>query len=128
MEDLLWRRARYNHIPQFKDVEKADHRLQGEVREVTQKGQKDRGILRFQFHGKSGILLEAEKLNETIMVTSVTVDMERMMDRFTTCGNNTLFINFGDMMREGIAEMYRKRNTVEHCFRTISMRNLTSQV
>lgn len=77
---------------------------------------------------KSGILLKAEKLNGTIMVTSVTVDMERMMDRFTMRGNNTPFINIGDMIREDIDEMYRKRNTVEHCFRTISMRNLTSPV
>ena len=41
---------------------------------------------------------------------------------------NALFTNIDDMDSEELIDLYRKRNRVEHCFRTISMKDLASPV
>ena len=56
------------------------------------------------------------------------INGKRMMDRLSTFGRSALFTNIEDMKPEDLIDLYRKRNRVEHCFRTISMRDLASPV
>ena len=69
---------------------------------------------------KARIYLEAEKLNETILLPSLEINQERMHDRISMMGKNAIFTNITDMNAESIIDLYRKRNRVEHCFRTIN--------
>ena len=68
--------------------------------------------------------LESRNLNETILLPSLKINRERMEERFRMFGKNALFTNIDDMKSEDLIERYRKRNRIEHCFRTISMRDL----
>ncbi len=43
-------------------------------------------------------------------------------------GKNALFTNIYDMKPDELIDLYRKRNRVEYCFRTISMRDLISPI
>jgi len=69
---------------------------------------------------KARIYLEAEKLNETILLPSLEIDQERMNERMSMMGKNAVFTNITDMDAESIIDLYKKRNRVEHCFRTIN--------
>ena len=77
---------------------------------------------------KARFYLEAEKLNETIILPTLKINSERMQERLSMLGKNALFTNIDDMNAEELIDLYRKRNRVEHCFRTISMNNLASPV
>ncbi|EQD36911.1 transposase-like protein, partial [mine drainage metagenome] len=77
---------------------------------------------------KAGYYLEAENLNETIILPSMRINSERMRERFSMMGKNALFTNITDMEPEELIDLYAKRNRVEHCFRVISMRDLASTV
>ena len=68
--------------------------------------------------------LESRNMNETILLPSLKIDRERMEERFRMFGKNALFTNIHDMKPEDLIELYRKRNRIEHCFRTISMHDL----
>ena len=72
--------------------------------------------------------LEAENLNETIILPTLAINGKRVRDRISTFGRSALFTNIEDMKPEDLIDLYRKRNRVEHCFRTISMRDLASPV
>jgi transposase len=69
---------------------------------------------------KARIYLETEKLNETILLPSVETDQNRMDERLSMMGKNAIFTNIMDMDAESIIDLYKKRNRVEHCFRTIN--------
>ena len=69
---------------------------------------------------KARIYLETEKLNETILLPSVETDQNRMDERLSMMGKNAIFTNIMDMDAENIIDLYKKRNRVEHCFRTIN--------
>ena len=77
---------------------------------------------------KARFCLEAENLNETILLLSMKISSERMRERLSIMGRNALFTDIGDMKPEDLIDLYRKRNRVEHCFRIISMRDLASPV
>ena len=77
---------------------------------------------------KARFYLEAEKLNETIILPTLKINSERMHERLSMLGKNALFTNIDDMDSEELIDLYRKRNRVEHCFRTISMKDLASPV
>ena len=68
--------------------------------------------------------LESMHLQETILLPDLRIDSSRMARRFSMMGKNALFTNIMDMGAESIIDLYRKRNRVEHCFRTISMSDL----
>ena len=69
---------------------------------------------------KARIYLESQNLNETIMIPDLTVDHVRMSRRLKMLGMNALFTSISDLRAEEIIDLYRKRNRVEHCFRTIN--------
>ena len=69
---------------------------------------------------KARIYLESQNLNETIMIPDLSIDHERMARRVRMLGLNALFTSISDLKAEDIIELYRKRNRVEHCFRTIN--------
>jgi len=77
---------------------------------------------------KARFYLEAENLNETIILPTLKVNSERMQERLSMLGKNALFTNMDDMDSGELIDLYRKRNRVEHCFRTISMNDLASPV
>ncbi len=77
---------------------------------------------------KARIYLESENLNETIILPTLKINSERMHERLSMLGKNALFTNIDDMDSEELIDLYRKRNRVEHCFRTISMKDLASPV
>ena len=77
---------------------------------------------------KARFYLEAENLNETIILPTLKINSERMHERLSMLGKNALFTNIDDMDSEELIDLYRKRNRVEHCFRTISMKDLASPV
>ena len=64
--------------------------------------------------------LETKYLNETIMIPELSIDHVRMARRLKMLGMNALFTSISDLDAEEIMELYRKRNRVEHCFRTIN--------
>ena len=64
--------------------------------------------------------LESRNLNETIILPDMHVDHERMKRRLKLLGMNALFTDIHEMSANAIIDLYRKRNRVEHCFRTIS--------
>jgi transposase len=69
---------------------------------------------------KARIYLESENLNETILLPSLEIDQERMHERMSMMGKNAIFTNITEMDAASIIDLYRKRNRVEHCFRTIN--------
>ncbi|EQD67992.1 transposase-like protein, partial [mine drainage metagenome] len=77
---------------------------------------------------KARYYLEAENLNETIILPSLKVNSRKMAERFSMMGKNALFTNINGVKAGDLIDLYAKRNRVEHCFRTISMRDLASPV
>jgi len=73
---------------------------------------------------RARIYLESENLNETILLPSLEIDQERMNERMSMMGKNAIFTNIMDMDSAAIIDLYRKRNRVEHCFRTINTMNI----
>ena len=69
---------------------------------------------------KARLYLESQNLNETIMIPELSIDHVRMARRLKMLGMNALFTSISDLDAEEIMELYRKRNRVEHCFRTIN--------
>lgn len=69
---------------------------------------------------RARIYLESENLNETILLPSLEINQERMNYHMSMMGKNALFTNIMDIDASDIIELYRKRNRVEHCFRTIN--------
>ncbi|MCL4311324.1 MAG: transposase [Candidatus Thermoplasmatota archaeon] len=69
---------------------------------------------------KARIYLESENLNETILLPSLEINQERMYQRLSMMGKNAVFTDIMDMDAEDIIGLYKKRNRVEHCFRTIN--------
>ena len=64
--------------------------------------------------------LESRNLSETIILSDVHVDHERMKRRLKLLGINALFTDIADMSADALIDLYRKRNRVEHCFRKIN--------
>ncbi len=77
---------------------------------------------------KARSYLESENLNETILLPSLEINQERMEERLSMMGKNALFTNIMDMEPEDIIDLYKKRNRVEHCFRTINTMNIAFPV
>ena len=77
---------------------------------------------------RAKIYLETEKLNETILLPGLRINHERMKKRLKLLGMNALFTNIDDMDKEELMELYRKRNRVEHCFRTINTMDMAFPV
>ena len=69
---------------------------------------------------KARLYLESENLNETILLPSLEIDQERMDRRLSMMGKNAIFTSIMDMDARSVIDLYRKRNRVEHCFRTIN--------
>ena len=69
---------------------------------------------------KARLYLESQNLNETIMIPELSIDHVRMARRLKMLGMNALFTSISDLDAEEIMELYRRRNRVEHCFRTIN--------
>ena len=64
--------------------------------------------------------LESRDLNGTIILSDMHVDHERMKRRLKLLGVTALFTDIADMSADALIDLYRKRNRVEHCFRTIN--------
>jgi len=73
---------------------------------------------------RARIYLDSENLNETIFLPSLEIDQERMNERMSMMGKNAILTNIMDMDSAAIIDLYRKRNRVEHCFRTINTMNI----
>ncbi len=73
---------------------------------------------------RAGIYLESQNLNETIILPDLRINYGRMEERLKLMGINAVFTNITDMDADGLIELYRKRNRVEHCFRTINAEGL----
>ena len=69
---------------------------------------------------RARIYLESENLNETILLPSFETDQKRIDEHLSMMGRNVIFTNIMDMDAAKIIDLYRKRNSVEHCFRTIN--------
>lgn len=74
---------------------------------------------------KARLYLESRNLNETILLPDLRIDRERMSRRLDLLGRNALFTSITDMNAADVLDLYRKRNRVEHCFRTINTLDLT---
>ena len=72
--------------------------------------------------------LESENLNETVLLPSLEINQERMEERLSMMGKNALFTNITDIGPEDIIDLYKKRNRVEHCFRTINTMDIAFPV
>ncbi|MEM3191989.1 MAG: hypothetical protein QW292_07865 [Candidatus Parvarchaeota archaeon] len=77
---------------------------------------------------RAGLYLESQNLNETIQLTDLRIDHERMSARLRMLGINALFTDIDNMKAEDIIDLYRKRNKVEHCFRTINTMDIAFPV
>ena len=84
-------------------------------------------VILMKWRGRDTIL-RRENLNETILLPTLAINGERVRDRISTFGRSLLFTNVGDTKSEDLVDLYRKRNRVKHCFRTISMSNLASPI
>ena len=73
---------------------------------------------------RARIYLESMQLQETILLPDVTIAGDRMHSRLEMFGKTALFTSIPDLPGAEIIDLYRKRNRVEHCFRTISMHDL----
>ncbi|MEM0195828.1 MAG: transposase [Thermoplasmatales archaeon] len=72
--------------------------------------------------------MESQNLNETILLPDLRIDHERMSARLRMLGINALFADIDNMKAEDIIDLYRKRNRVEHCFRTINTMDIAFPV
>ncbi|EQD75651.1 transposase-like protein, partial [mine drainage metagenome] len=117
-----------NRIPLPETGEEEDDRVHEAFREGIRKSPQDHGIGDSDAMEKARYYLEAENLNETIMLPSLKVNSGKMRERFSMMGKNALFTNMMDAKAEDFIDLYAKRNRVEHCFRIISMKNLASPV
>ena len=77
---------------------------------------------------KARIYLESENMNETILLPSLAINQHRMDERLSMMGKNAIFTNIMDIEPEDIIDLYRKRNRVEHCFRTINTMDIAFPV
>ena len=77
---------------------------------------------------RARVYLESENLNETILLPSLQINQERMEERLSMMGKNALFTNITDIGPENIIDLYKKRNRVEHCFRTINTMDIAFPV
>ena len=77
---------------------------------------------------KVRLYLESQNLNETIMIPDLSIDHVRMSRRLKMLGMNALFTSISDLSAEEIIELYRRRNRVEHCFRTINTMDIASPI
>ncbi len=77
---------------------------------------------------RARMYLESHNLNETILLPDLTIDHERMRERMKLLGMNALFTDIMDMRADDIIDLYRKRNRVEHCFRTINTMDIAFPV
>ena len=73
---------------------------------------------------KARMLLESEHLNETILLPSLEINSERMDCHMSMMGKNAIFTNIMDKDAESVIDLYKKRNRVEHCFRTINAKGI----
>ena len=89
------------------------------VRSIMASGDSD-ALIRAQYY------LESVHLQETILLPDLRVNRERMHERLGMLGKGALFTDIENVKSGDIIDLYRKRNRVEHCFRTISMRDLMS--
>jgi transposase len=92
-------------------------KIYAEAKKIMQSGDSD-AMERTRYY------LESRNMNETILLPSLKIDNKKMEERFRIFGKNALFTNIDDMKAEDLIELYRKRNRIEHCFRTISMGDL----
>lgn len=88
-------------------------KVYAKVRKIVQSGDSD-ALTKARFY------LESRNLNETILLPDLRIDSERMKSRFETLGRNAVFTSITDMSAHDVIDLYRKRNRVEHCFRTIN--------
>jgi hypothetical protein len=93
----------------------------GRVKEIVGRGDSDS-------LEKARLYLESRNLNETILLPDLRIDQERLNARFRMFGRNVLFTNIGSADARELIDLYRKRNRVEHCFRTISTQDLASPI
>ena len=77
---------------------------------------------------KARLYLERNNLNETILLPGLKINQERLNARFRMFGRNALFTNIGYLDPEELIDLYRKRNRVEHCFRSVSTQDLASPI
>ena len=73
---------------------------------------------------KAQYCLESVHLQETILLPNLKINIKHMEERFRMFGKGAIFTNIYDMKPENVLELYRKRNRIEHCFRTISINGL----
>ncbi|MEM0141724.1 MAG: transposase, partial [Thermoplasmatales archaeon] len=69
---------------------------------------------------RAGLYLESHNLNETILLPDLHIDHVCIFVKLMMPGNNVLFTDIDNMKGEDIIDLYRKRNRVEHCFRSIN--------
>ncbi|MEM0135149.1 MAG: hypothetical protein QXU18_07995 [Thermoplasmatales archaeon] len=74
--------------------------------------------------GKARYYLESRNMNETIILPDLSINSEKMKERFSMFGKNVPCTNIHDMKPNELIDLYMKRNRVEYCFRVISMRDL----
>mgnify|MGYP001626220844 CR=1 FL=1 len=100
---------------QMRNLEDRMSRIIRKCQNILEKGNYDA-------YDRINSILENENLNETIVVMdgTVTVDNERLNRRIERMGKTLLFTNIADMSAQEIIDLYKKRNRVEHCFRTIN--------
>ncbi|MEM3192837.1 MAG: hypothetical protein QW292_12305 [Candidatus Parvarchaeota archaeon] len=77
---------------------------------------------------KARYYLGSRNMSETITLPDLSINSEKMKERFSIFGKNVLYTNMHGMKRDELIDPYMKRNRVEHCFRVISMRDLASPV
>ncbi|MGC8514565.1 MAG: IS1634 family transposase [Thermoplasmata archaeon] len=91
----------------------------GKVRSTVESGDSDS-------MDRARMYLESMHLQETILLPGVSIDRNRLHSRLEMLGKTALFTSIPDLPGEEIIDLYRRRNRVEHCFRTISMHDLMS--
>jgi transposase len=88
------------------------------VRKIVQSGDHD-ALQKAQY------CLESRHLQETILLPDLKINMGRLKEKIGAMGKNALFTNIQDRKAQDIVDLYRKRNRIEHCFRIISMEDLS---
>lgn len=64
-------------------------------------------------------------LQETILLPDLKINRGRLKEKINAMRRNALFANIYDMRAEDIISLYKKRNHIEHCFRAISMEDIS---
>jgi len=77
---------------------------------------------------RARIYLESMNMSETIRIPDMSIDENRIRRKIRMLGMNALFTNIKDLSSMDIIDIYRKRNRVEHCFRTINTMDIISPV